>query len=291
MSQSNQATVTTHVLRDVAEQIYGNQAEDGDGVKLVRVFGGARPERFDPFLLMDEFGSDEAADYIGGFPPHPHRGFETVTYMLQGKMEHRDHLGNVGLLNDSDVQWMTAGAGIVHSEMPRQTEGRMRGFQFWVNLPARRKMTPPSYKDVPGDEIPMYVLEKGLTVKAIAGRAEVNAEPVNGYFTIEDTNIVILDIVIPAGARVQAAVNEDFNCMTYQYEGRVVMGPESVLANKGALTRFTGDGDLLVVNEGVEPARLLLLAGKPLREPIVQYGPFVMNSIKEIEQALKDFNR
>lgn len=275
-------------LRAVVEQIQARKASDGDGVKLLRVFGGERPERFDPFLMLDEFGSDEAADYIGGFPAHPHRGFETVTYMLQGKMEHRDHMGNVGLINDSDVQWMTAGRGIIHSEMPRQTEGRMRGFQLWVNLPAKNKLKPAHYEDVPGDKIPLHQLD-GAWIKAIAGETAVEDTAIDGYFQVPDTDAVMLDVVLEPNKALTVPVPDGFNVLLYTYEGRVELGENRVATGKQVLSRLAGEGAVSMKNAGSEQARLLFLAGKPLQEPIVQYGPFVMNTVAEVEQAIRDY--
>lgn len=275
--------------RQVVEQIAAQATSDGDGVKLLRVFGGSQPERFDPFLLMDEFGSEQASDYIGGFPPHPHRGFETVTYMLQGKMEHRDHMGNVGLLNDSDVQWMTAGRGVIHSEMPRQTEGKMRGFQFWVNLPAARKMTPAVYRDVSGGAIPVFTLPGGILVKAIAGAAQVNSEDVKGYFEVVDTEAVLLDIHLPEGQTATVDVGEDYNSLAYVYDGQALLGEQRIKTNAQIITRFGGSGSIEISNNQSQVTRVMLMAGKPLGESIVQHGPFVMNSADEIEQAIRDY--
>lgn len=275
-------------MRKVIEQIKARPASDGAGVKLLRVFGGARPERFDPFLMLDEFGSEEAADYIGGFPPHPHRGFETVTYMLQGKMEHQDHMGNVGLLNDSDVQWMTAGSGIIHSEMPKQTEGKMRGFQLWVNLPAARKMTPAHYADVPGHKMPFEQFDFGA-VKTIAGSVELAGRMLKGYFAVADTEVLYLDVHLHAQQSLSVPLNEDLNALVYVYEGKVSLGEAATPASAQTLSRFTEAGEIVIHNAGDEEARLLVLAGKPLREPIVQYGPFVMNTHEEIDQAIDDY--
>lgn len=275
-------------LRRVVEQVRAQRASDGDGVQLLRVFGGTRPERFDPFLMLDEFGSCEASDYIGGFPSHPHRGFETVTYMLEGKMEHRDHLGNVGLINDSDVQWMTAGRGIIHSEMPRQTQGRMRGFQLWVNLPAANKMKPAHYQDVSGDKIPKYDLE-GLTVKAIAGATEVQGQSVSGYFQVPDTAALFLDVHIEPEVSVDIAVPDAYTALVYTYEGEVALGDQPVPAPQQTLTRFNDSGALRIAHRAGGQARVIVLAGKPLREPIVQHGPFVMNTAAEIETAITDY--
>ncbi len=274
--------------RKVIEQIRGRPASDGAGVKLTRVFSNPRVERFDPFLMLDEFGSEEASDYIAGFPPHPHRGFETVTYMLQGKMEHQDHMGNVGLLNDSDVQWMTAGSGIIHSEMPKQTEGKMRGFQLWVNLPAKRKMAPAHYQDVSGDKMPVYDFDFAK-VKVIAGATLVNAREVSGYFDVVDTEVLYLDIELHTSDTLDINLNADHNAMVYVYDGEVLVGDSAVVTSAQTLARLSEEGNLQLKNAGKQVSRLLVLAGKPLKEPIVQHGPFVMNSREEIEQAIVDY--
>ena len=274
--------------RKVIEVISAKPASDGDGVKLLRVFGGQAPERFDPFLMLDEFGSHEASDYIGGFPPHPHRGFETVTYMLQGKMEHRDHMGNVGLLNDGDVQWMSAGGGVIHSEMPKQTQGRMRGFQLWVNLPAAQKMRPAQYSDVPAAEIPVFNI-KGARIKAIAGEVCVNNEVVTGRFAAVPTKPIYLDVHLMAGQGVALPVSQTQTALVYVYEGSVSIGEAKTALGPQQLARLV-DGDSIVVTNTLNAeARILILAAEPLGEPIVQYGPFVMNTREEIEQALADY--
>lgn len=274
--------------RKIIEVISAKPASDGDGVKLLRVFGGQAPERFDPFLMLDEFGSHEASDYIGGFPPHPHRGFETVTYMLQGKMEHKDHMGNVGLLNDGDVQWMSAGGGVIHSEMPKQTQGRMRGFQLWVNLPAVKKMRPAQYSDVPAAEIPVFNI-KGARIKAIAGEVCVNNEVVTGRFTAVPTKPIYLDVHLMAGQSVALPVSQTQTALVYVYEGNVSIGEAKTALGPQQLARLV-DGDSIVVTNTLNAeARILILAAEPLGEPIVQYGPFVMNTREEIEQALADY--
>ena len=276
--------------RSVIEQIPARASSDGDGVKLLRVFGGRQPERFDPFLLLDEFGSDEAADYIGGFPPHPNRGFETVTYMLQGKMEHRDHLNNVGLIEDGDVQWMTAGRGIIHSEMPKQTEGRMRGFQLWVNLPAEHKMQPASYQDIPGDVIPV-VDKETLRVKAIAGEVLIDGQTVKGYINAPHSQVVYMDIHLQGQTKTHISLDPQLNVLVYVYQGSALVGSNTVATQSQTLARLSGEGELIIANENEDELRLLLLAGKPLGEPIVQHGPFVMNSIAEIETAIQDYQQ
>lgn len=277
--------------RHVVELIKPQPASDGEGVRLLRVFGGRHPERFDPFLLLDEFGSSVPEDYAGGFPPHPHRGFETVTYMLHGKMEHRDHLGNIGLLEDGGVQWMTAGKGVIHSEMPKQTEGLMQGFQLWVNLPASRKMLAAGYRDVPGEEIPNYSMP-GARIKAIAGECVIDGEPVQGYFAIDETDVIYLHIELAPAGQVDLSLKADYTCLLYVAEGSLSVnsgtGTETTVTGK-ALARLSGGDEVGLQNRGDAPVSLLLIAGAPLGEPVVQYGPFVMNSREEIDQAFRDY--
>ena len=276
--------------RHIIEQIEARPASDGDGVKLLRVFGGARPERFDPFLLMDEFGSEEASDYIGGFPPHPHRGFETITYMLQGKMEHRDHMGNIGLLEDSDVQWMTAGKGVIHSEMPKQTEGKMRGFQVWLNLPAKNKLIDARYQDVSGATIPHYDLNR-VSVKAIAGESQVNNQKIKGYFDVPDTRAIYLDIHLEKNSDATIQIPDGYNTLLYVYEGELTVGDKDTIAKSQTLSRITDEGHLVLKNTSEQDTKVIVLAGVPLKEPIAQHGPFVMNTHEEINQAIEDYQR
>ena len=276
--------------RKVVEILKARPSSDGDGVKLLRVFGGQQPQRFDPFLLMDEFGSEEASDYIGGFPPHPHRGFETITYMLNGKMEHRDHMENVGLLNDGDVQWMTAGRGVIHSEMPRQTEGKMRGFQVWLNLPAASKMMPAEYRDINAAEFPLHTREFGA-VKALAGKALINGETLSGHVERPDTQPLYWDIHLQPGKAVSLEVADGFTSLSYVYEGAVQVDADggNTLVQRQHLARFSDTGIWHFSNPGDSETRFLVLAGKPLREPIAQYGPFVMNTPEQIDQAIRDY--
>ncbi|MCB1670493.1 MAG: pirin family protein [Gammaproteobacteria bacterium] len=263
-------------------------ASDGDGVRLLRVFGGNNLARFDPFLMLDEFGSTEPRDYIGGFPPHPHRGFETVTYMLEGKMEHRDHMNNIGLLDAGDVQWMKAGAGVIHSEMPRQEEGRMRGFQLWVNLPAAEKMTAASYRDIAAADIPAYNLD-GVQIKAIAGTLQVNGKELTGAVQGNSTQPAYLDIHAGTEAtELVAVIPESHTALIYVYEGKVAIGDQRTGIQARQLARLSPGQQLRLSLEAA--SRVLLIAGKPLGEPIVHYGPFVMNSRAEIEQAIADYN-
>jgi len=272
--------------REIEEILIGRPASDGDGVRLMRVFGGGSVERFEPWLMMDEFGSDEAADYIGGFPAHPHRGFETITYMLEGHMEHQDHMGNVGDLQPGDVQWMTAGAGIIHSEMPKQTEGRMRGFQVWLNLPAREKMQPPGYRDIKSAEIPEYNLP-GVKVRAIAGALRAGDVELTGAMQGRSTEAAYLDLHLEQGASLSLMLPDEHRALLYCYEGKVRVGERQTRLDRSRLGRLS-PGETLMV-EAAQPARLILLSAMPIGEPIVQYGPFVMNTKEEIEQALHDY--
>jgi len=276
--------------RQVEQLVRGQPTSDGDGVKLTRVLTQPLQKRLDPFLMLDAFGSDAASDYIGGFPSHPHRGFETVTIMLEGRMRHKDSVGNVGLLEPGSVQWMTAGRGIIHSEMPEQQEGRMAGFQLWVNLAAKDKMQPPAYRDVPPADVPVVALDGGVQVRVIAG----SALGVAGAVTRPTTEPLVLDIVLPAGQSFDALLPAGHNVFAYVYGGGVVTIGEGsssrVESERMAILKNDADADgVRLVAE--TDARVLLVAGAPLNEPIAQYGPFVMNSTAEIHQAVADFQR
>ena len=280
--------------RTLAHVIESMPTSDGAGVKLRRSLGSQRGLHVDPFLMLDEFYSDNPDDYIAGFPPHPHRGFETVTYMLDGHMRHEDHLGNRGDLGPGGVQWMTAARGIIHSEMPQQSEGRMRGFQLWLNLPSKEKMKPAGYRDIPAREIPLVALSHGGEVKVIAGTIELDGKlsngPVNGGGAKLSTDPLYLDVHLPAGAEFSAPVAAGHNVFLYVYEGDAHVGRTG--ETKPLPHRSAGvlsDGDAVRVQAGTEGVRFLLLAARPLREPVVQYGPFVMNTREEIEQAIADY--
>jgi redox-sensitive bicupin YhaK (pirin superfamily) len=264
--------------RTVHHLIKSMPASDGAGVKLRRSLGQSPHARLDPFLMLDEFSSDDAADYIAGFPAHPHRGFETVTYILDGHMLHEDHLGNKGNLKSGGVQWMTAGRGIIHSEMPQQDRGRMRGFQLWINLPAKDKMKPASYRDLQAAEIPEVALAGGGKVRVIAGERAGTRAPVQPGAT----DATYLDVHLRAGAAFSHPVKEGYNAFAYVYEGAL----DGIPAHSAAV--FTTQGDVQA-KAGPDGARFLLLAGRPLGEPVVQYGPFVMNSREEIDQAIRDY--
>ena len=280
--------------RTLVQVIESMPTADGAGVKLRRSLGSQRGLHVDPFLMLDEFYSDNPDDYLAGFPSHPHRGFETVTYMLDGHMRHEDHLGNRGDLGPGDVQWMTAARGIIHSEMPQQSEGRMRGFQLWLNLPSKEKMKPAGYRDISAREIPLVRLPQGGEIKVIAGTVALNgatiAGPVNGSGVKLSTDPSYWDVRLPAGAEFKAPIVAGYNAFLYTYEGSTKVGPagaEKPLPQRAAGVLSDGDGvRVQALDKGVS---FLLLAARPLREPVVQYGPFVMNTREEIEQALADY--
>jgi redox-sensitive bicupin YhaK (pirin superfamily) len=275
---------TVNQSRQIEQLVEGMATQDGAGVKLTRVLMQSLQQRLDPFLMLDVFGSDVASDYIGGFPDHPHRGFETVTYMLAGRMRHKDNAGHEGLLQNGDVQWMTAGRGIIHSEMPEQEEGVMEGFQLWLNLPAARKMIDPWYRDIAHAQLPHYVTEQGASVRVIAG----SSNGVTGAMTREFTEPIYLDIELPAGGSFSTALPETHNAFIYVYRGRVQIGGRSAGAGRMAILGNAEGADGVILS-AAEPARVILLSGQPLREPIAQYGPFVMNRQEEIYQAISDF--
>jgi len=284
-------TITNH-NRQLASIVPGMETSDGAGVKLRRSIGSSQNIRLDPFLMLDEFGTENPDDYIAGFPPHPHRGFETVTYMIDGHMRHEDHLGNVGELKSGGVQWMTAGRGVVHSEMPQQESGRMRGFQLWINLPAREKLKAASYQDIPAADLPVLQLENGGSLKLIAGRVQLGGQtysgPINPTEGSMSTDPLYLDLSLPAGATQRLEVPQGHNAFVYAYEGDAEISGQ-VLPRQAA--GILGDGTAVEIKAGNEDLRLVLIAGKPLGEPVVQYGPFVMNTREEIEQALADYRQ
>jgi len=286
-------------MRTLTQIIRSVPTSDGAGVKLRRSLGSQRGLYVDPFLMLDEFYSDDPNDYIAGFPSHPHRGFETVTYMLDGHMRHEDHLGNRGDLEPGDVQWMTAAHGIVHSEMPQQTEGRMRGFQLWINLPAKEKMLPARYRDIPASDIHALELASGVRVKVIAGSVTLDGQtlsgPVNGPDERLSTDPLYLDIHMPADSAVRVPITAGYNAVIYVYEGELRVGAAGPAGSPATIpSRAAGvlsDGESTELTAGTEPVRALLLAARPLGEPVAQYGPFVMNTREEIDQAIEDFQR
>jgi redox-sensitive bicupin YhaK (pirin superfamily) len=270
--------------RAVEQLVTGQPTSDGAGVKLTRVLTQQLQRRLDPFLMLDAFGTDNPDDYIGGFPNHPHRGFETVTYMIAGRMRHRDSAGNEGLLQNGGVQWMTAGSGVIHSELPEQEDGRMEGFQLWLNLPARDKMRAPWYRDIQSAEIPELVTADGVHVRVIAG----HSHGVDGAMQREVTQPLYLDLTLPAGTRFMQALPPTANVFVYVFEGRLEIGGTHVPAQRMAILGNAADADGVVLH-ATEPTRALLIAGQPLREPIAQHGPFVMNTHDEIIQAVRDY--
>ena len=274
--------------RSVERLVTGQATSDGDGVKLTRVLTQPLQRRLDPFLMLDAFGSDDAGDYVGGFPDHPHRGFETVTYMIAGRMRHRDSAGNEGLLQNGGVQWMTAGRGLIHSELPEQEEGRMEGFQLWLNLPAADKMGAPGYRDIPSGEIPELRLA-GVTARVIAGASH----GVAGAVQKAHTEPLYLDLHLAPGASFEQALPAAHNAFVYVYRGELEidsgLARTPVPRERMAVLANAPDRDGVRVRAGADGARALLVAGRPLNEPIAQYGPFVMNKQAEIFQAVEDF--
>jgi len=270
-----------HITRKVSKIVKPVQTSDGAGVKLFRAIGTAKMDRLDPFLMLDEFKSDNEDEYAAGFPDHPHRGFETVTYMLSGTWEHKDHKGNQGLLTPGSVQWMTAGRGIIHSEMPKEG-GLSWGFQLWVNLPAKLKMCPPRYQDIPPSKIP-EITKDDVTIRIIAGEAFGVKGAVNGI-VVDPT---YLDVKMPPNKTFSLPVTDGHNFFCYVFEGKGYFGGKE--ASASSLVAFEPKGDLIEYQTKDSPMRLIMVGGKPLNEPVSQYGPFVMNTKEEIMQALADF--
>ena len=270
--------------RHVERQVTGKPTTDGAGVKLTRVLTQPLQHRLDPFLMLDAFGSDQPDDYIAGFPDHPHRGFETVTYMIAGRMLHRDSAGHEGLLENGGVQWMTAGRGVIHSEIPQQDEGVMEGFQLWLNLPAKDKMSAPWYRDFSAPELPRFTTDAGVDAIVIAGESH----GVSGAVTRAGTAPLYLDLHLPAGATFVQPLPAEHNAFLYVYRGALKVGGEAVPVRTMAILANTADSDGVVI-EASGDTRALLIAGRPLGEPIAQYGPFVMNTEQEIYQAVADY--
>lgn len=268
----------------IARVVTGMPATDGAGVRLSRVIGTPQLPDLDPFLMLDEFGTDRPQDYLAGFPDHPHRGFETVTYMLDGRMRHRDNHGNEGVLVPGSVQWMTAGRGLVHSEMPEQQEGRMRGFQLWVNLPARDKMIEPRYQEFAPERIPVVRPGAGVEVRVIAGQVG----ELHGPIDQPATRPVYLDIALDAAARWDYALPEGHAGFVYVFEGEAMVGAGAQPLRMQQLGVLDG-GAVVAMVAGPGGARVLLVAGRPLREPVARHGPFVMNTRAELQQAFADY--
>jgi len=277
-------------IRHLQQIIRSVATSDGAGVSLRRSLGQNQSTRVDPFLMLDEFSSDDPDDYIAGFPPHPHRGFETVTYMLDGHMLHEDHLGNRGDLLPGGAQWMTAGRGIIHSEMPQQESGRMRGFQLWINLPAAEKMKPAHYRDIRPEEIPQAALPGGGEARVIAGSIAVDGREVAGPVQGLSTEALYIDVRLPSGGNFAQEVPAGHSAFVYAYEGSLSIGsagdPRRLSAQDAGVLSA---GEVVEICADAGPASFLLLAARPLGEAVVQYGPFVMNTREEIEQAIADY--
>ena len=286
-TQSTNATFQPEAVarsRAVEQLVVGQATSDGAGVKLTRVMTQPLQHRLDPFLMLDAFGTDKVEDYVGGFPDHPHRGFETVTYMIAGRMRHRDSAGHEGLLQNGGVQWMTAGRGVIHSELPEQEQGRMEGFQLWLNLAAKDKMRAPWYRDIQSAEIPEFTTQEGVTVRVIAGASH----GVAGAMQRETTQPLYLDLQLSAGSSFAQSLPPTFNAFVFVYQGELLIGDKLVPQQRMAILKNEADSDGIVMHANA-PTRALLIAGQPLREPIAQYGPFVMNTQQEIFQAISDF--
>ena len=279
-TQSNVAAVQ---FRTVERLVQGIATSDGAGVRLTRVLTQPLQRRLDPFLMLDAFRNENPDDYIGGFPDHPHRGFETVTYMIAGRMRHHDSVGNSGLLGPGGAQWMTTGSGLIHSELPEQEEGLMEGFQLWLNLPAKNKMVAPSYRDIPPAAIPEFTTADGVRVRVIAGASRGIA----GAVQRPDTEPLYLDVHLPAGRRFVQPIAAGHNAFTYTYRGSVNIAGTTVSDRYMAILANNGAGEVCI--EASEDARVLIIAGQPLKEPIAQYGPFVMNTTEQIHQAMRDY--
>ncbi len=272
-------------IRPVLTAVEGMEASDGAGVRMTRMVGTPRLRMLDPFLMLDFFGSDSPQDYLAGFPDHPHRGFETVTYMLAGRMRHWDNHGHEGVIETGGVQWMTAGRGVIHSEMPEQTEGLMKGFQLWINLPASRKMSEPRYQEFAADRIPVEVRENGVRVTVIAG---TTVQGTSGPIQAGTTEARYFDVTLPEGAGFAEAVPADHTAALVVFEGSITM-PGSSVRLGGPRVVVLGGGDRVEATAGPSGARFLMLSGRPIGEPVAWGGPFVMNTREEVVQAYRDF--
>ena len=270
--------------RRIERLVSGQPTSDGAGVKLDRVLTQSLQRRLDPFLMLDAFRSDNPDDYLAGFPNHPHRGFETVTFMVSGRMRHRDSAGHEGLLEGGGVQWMTAGRGVIHSELPEQRDGLMEGFQLWLNLPGQDKLCDPWYRDFSAADLPVFTTDQGVRAVVIAGRSH----GVEGAVVRARTEPLYLDLEMPAGSVFAQPLPASRNAFAYVYRGHVESTGTEVPRTRMAIFANEADTDGIVIR-ALEPARLLLIAGEPLREPIVQYGPFVMNTTDQIREAVSDF--
>ncbi len=274
--------------RHITRLIKAIDSQDGAGVKLKRSLGQNQLTRVDPFLMLDAFSSANPDDYIAGFPPHPHRGFETVTYMLDGHMVHRDHMGNVGDLRAGGVQWMTAGRGVIHEERPKMTNGLMRGFQLWINLPAKEKMKPAAYQNIEPEDIPLITLANANQIKLIAGTLSIENNIYKGPISSGSTEAIYIDISLQKGTEVTLPLPPEHSGFIYLFEGNAEIEGNSIATNGAAVLT---QGNQITISAPIEASRMLLIAGKPIGEPIAQYGPFVMNTMEEIEQAIRDYQQ
>ena len=272
-------------VRELVAATAGQPATDGDGVRMTRIIGTQELNMLDPFLLLDAFESDQPQDYIGGFPSHPHRGFETVTYLLAGRMRHKDSAGNEGVIEPGGVQWMTAGRGIVHSEMPEQENGLLMGFQLWVNLPAKAKMSEPGYQEFPPSETPLELRENGTEIRVISG---VTSQGTTGVVKNDYVNPTYMDVSLPAGATFEQAVGLDDNTFLFVIDGELGVGGQGARLGRRTLG-ILGNGSHVNVTALSQASRFLLVSGRPINEPVARGGPFVMNTKEEIMQAFDDY--
>lgn len=273
------------MMRAIKRRVPGVDSMDGAGVRIRRSVGKSQFARIDPFLMLDCFSSDDPDDYIAGFPAHPHRGFETVTYMLDGLMKHRDHMGNEGILRPGSVQWMTAGRGVIHEEMPQQENGLMRGFQLWVNLPASEKMKPAAYQNIEPEEITEISLEQGL-IRLVAGSLDIGGSSYEGPVSGISRQPIFMEVRLNSGEAIELPVANALSGFVYLFEGTAKLGEETLAIHEAA---ELSEGDTIRVSAGEAGARFMLIAGQAINEPIAQYGPFVMNTMDEIEQAISDY--
>lgn len=279
--------MSSQQYRTVKQILHAQATQDGAGVSLKRALGQTDGQRMDPYLMMDVFFSDNPQDYLAGFPNHPHRGFETITYMLEGNMLHEDHAGNRGELKSGGIQWMTAGKGIIHSEMPQQLDGQMRGFQIWLNLPRAEKMKPASYQNFSAEELPNISLLESGQIVLIAGTLTIDGETYTSPVQAHVTQPLIADIDLSPHGEIHIPIPAGMNALLFLFEGEIEIDDHTLLFDQ---TAILSDGDMVHLKADILGGRVMLLAGKPLHEPIVQYGPFVMNTIEEIQQAIDDYN-
>jgi redox-sensitive bicupin YhaK (pirin superfamily) len=273
------------MMRAIKRRVPGVDSMDGAGVRIRRSVGKSQFARIDPFLMLDCFSSDDPDDYIAGFPAHPHRGFETVTYMLDGLMKHRDHMGNEGILRPGSVQWMTAGRGVIHEEMPQQENGLMRGFQLWVNLPSSEKMKPAAYQNIEPEEITEIPLEQGL-IRLVAGSLDIDGSRYEGPVSGISRQPIFMEVRLRSGEAIELPVANELSGFVYLFEGAAKLGEETLEIHEAA---ELSEGDSIYISAGADGARFMLIAGQAINEPIAQYGPFVMNTMDEIEQAISDY--